>query len=291
MAGELITRDWQIDWNGFLLGPGTAYDLVRLDGWIDSPGLTNGAAPKSTRPGSWAGSMRGQARTVTATLEIAAGEAGMGHAIRALRAATPIVRGATQAPLAIRCDGETLVAGAKFAGRIIPVDQPYSMGYAPEATVQWYCADPRLYELNEQSVTIGAPTGGSGGLTYPLTYPLVYGVEATPSNATCTNTGNEPTNPIVEFTGPILTPRLINSTLTRALEFNIDLPPGQTLIVDTDRGTVLLNGTTDRLHTRSNFGVPVEHFELDPGDNNLTLAGAVLGPGAQARVTWKSATL
>lgn len=290
MAGELITQDWQIDWNGFLLGPGTAYDLVRLDGWIDSPGLTNGAAARSSRHGSWAGAVRAQARTVTATLEIVA-EPGMGQAIRALRAATRIVRGASEAPLAIRCDGETLVANAKFGGRIVPVDQPYSMGFAPTATVQWWCADPRLFELNEQSVTIGAPTGGSDGLTYPLTYPLVYGVAATPSNATCTNTGNEATNPTVEFTGPILTPRLINSTLGRALEFGIDLLAGQTLTVDTDRGTVLLNGTTDRLYTRSNFSVPVEHFELDPGDNNLTLTGAVLGAGAQVQVTWKSANL
>ncbi|WP_433382818.1 phage distal tail protein [Streptosporangium sp. CA-115845] len=283
--------DYQLDWNGFLLGAGTVYELVQLDGWIDSPGLTNGAAPRSTRHGSWPGGMRGQARTVTATLEIVADGAGMGPAIRALRAATPIVRSAAQGSLAICCDGETLVAAAKFAGRIVPVDQPYSMGYVPQATVQWYCADPRLYEPAEQSVTIGAPTGGSGGLVYPLAYPLVYGTAPVPNTATCINTGNAETNPLVTFTGPLTVPRLVNGTLGWALIFDIDLPAGQTLIVDTDRGTALLNGTTDRLDTRSNLGVPVEYFELAPGPNDLSLLAEAFGEGAQVTVRWKSASM
>ncbi|MBB2909328.1 hypothetical protein FHS43_000574 [Streptosporangium becharense] len=282
--------DYQIDWNGFLFGAGTSYELVRLDGWIDSPGLTNGSAPRTARHGSWPGGMRGQARTVTATLEIAAGEA-MGEAIRALRAATPIVRSAVQAPLAIRCDGETLVVGAQFAGRVVPIDQPYSMGYAPKAVLQWFCADPRLYEPVEQSVTIGAPAGGSGGLAYPLAYPLVYGTAPVPNTATCVNTGNAETNPVVTFIGPLTTPRLVNSTTTRALVFDLDLDDGQTLIVDTDRGTVLLNGTTDRRNTRSNLGVPIEYFELDPGPNDLSLLAEASGPGAQATVRWKSASM
>ncbi|MEV7907618.1 phage distal tail protein [Streptomyces anulatus] len=290
MAGELITADWQIDWNGFLLGAGSLYDVVRVDGWIDSPGLTNGAAPKPTRRGSWPGPVRAQARTVTATLEIGAGSS-MGDAIAALRAATPVSRTGTQAPLAIRTSGQTLVANAVFGGRIVPVDQPYSMGFAQHATVQWWCADPVLLELTPRTVTIIPGTSGSGGLTYPLTYPLDYGTAGAPANATCRNYGNEPTSPVLVFTGPLTTPRVINTTLGYSLEFGLDLLAGQTLTIDTDAGTVLLNGTTDRLYTRSNLSVPVEYFELDPGDNNLQLLAAAFGPGAQLQVTWKSAYL
>lgn len=294
MAGELITQDYQIDWNGFLLGKGTPYTLVQLDGWIGSPGLVDRSVPRPTRPGSWSGRPRAQSRTVTAIFRIVAnepGRPGMASVIDALRKATPVARDADEAPLAIRALGQTLVAFAKFAGSDISVDQLFSVGIALAVPVQWRCADPRLFEAVAQSATIGAPTGGSGGLTYPLTYPLSYGTPAGPSNATCVNTGNEATNPTLVFTGPITTPRVVNSTLGRALEFGLDLPAGQTLTVDTDRGTVLLNGTTDRLYTRTGTSVPVEYFELAPGANNITLFGAALGVGAQVQVTWRSAYL
>lgn len=291
MAGELLTQDYQIDWDGFRLGPGTPYDVVKIMGWLDSPALTNGAAPRNNQHGSWPGSVRAQARTVTAILDISAGENGMGQVIRDLRHATPVVRGAKEAPLAIRDNGETLVAQAKFGGRVGAIDQPYSMGLAQGFAVQWWCADPKLYELDEQSITIGGPTGGSGGLEYPLTYPLSFGFPATPSNVTVTNNGNEATSSLLEFVGPILTPRLTNSTMGFFLEFDLDLLIGQTLTVDTKRGTVLLNGTTDRLDSRSNLAVPVEYFELGAGDNNLILTGAEISSGAYVRVTWKSANL
>ncbi|MEV4180179.1 phage tail protein [Streptosporangium canum] len=291
MAGELITQSWQIEWDGFLLGTSTDYRIQQLDGWEDLPGLDMGAAAKPSRPGSWPGRTRAQSRIVTLSLQVIPDAGRMAEAMRALRAATAVSAGADEAPLAIRLHDETFLAFGKISGRVIPVNHAYSQGLAPVATLQWLCADPRRYALAEQSVTIGAPTGGSGGLTYPITYPLVYGVAATPSNATCMNNGNEVTNPTLEFTGPLLTPRLTNNTLGRALEFDIDLLAGQTLTVDTDRGTALLNGTTDRLYTRSNFSVPVEYFELGPGANNITATAAVFGTGAQVKVTWKSANL
>lgn len=183
------------------------------------------------------------------------------------------------------------MAFGKVSGRLVSVGQSYSQALSPAATVQWLCADSRRYELADRSVTIAAPTAGSGGLTYPLTYPLDYGTAGSPANATCTNVGNEPASPVLVFTGPLTTPRVINTTLAYSLEFDIDLLAGQTLTVDTDAGTVLLNGTTDRLNTRSNLSVPVEYFELDPGDNNLTLLAASFGAGAQLQVLWKSAYL
>lgn len=290
MAGELITQPWQIEWDGFLLGTSTAYRIQQLDGWEDLPGLDMGAAAKPSRPGSWPGRTRVQSRIVTLSLQVIPDAGQMAEAMRALRAATAVSADAGEVPLAVRLHDETFLAFGTISGRVIPVNHAYSQALAPVATLQWLCADPRRYALVEQSVTIGAPTGGGGGLIYPITYPLTYGVAATPSNATCTNTGDTPTNPTLVITGPITTPRVVNSTLTRAIEFDIDLAAGQTLVVDTDRGTVLLGGVTDRLYTRTNFSVPVEHFELAPGDNNLTLVADVFGSGAQVSVSWRSAS-
>lgn len=291
MAGELITQPWQAEWNGLLLGTSTAYSIQRLNGWEDLPGLDMGAAAKPTKSGSWAGKPRAQSRIVTLELEIRTGVDQMAAAIRALRAATPKSATADEAPLVIRLHDETLMAFGKISGRVIPVSHSYSQALTPTATLQWLCMDPRRYELVERSVTISAPAAGSGGLAYPLTYPLSYGTPGSPATGTCTNFGNEPTSPLLVFTGPLTTPKLINATRGWALEFNITIEAGQTLVVDTDAGTVLLNGTTDRLYTRSNFSVPVEYFELDPGANNLSLLADAFGPGAQVQVTWKSAHL
>ncbi|MER7126739.1 phage distal tail protein [Micrococcus luteus] len=291
MAGELITQPWQAQWGGLLIGTSTAYSIQRLHGWEDLVALDMGEASKPTRPGSWTAAPRPQSRIVTMELEFRAGVDEMDAAVAALRAATPRSAAAADAPLVIRLRGETLVAYGKLADRIISVDHSYSQALAPAATLQWLCGDPRRYELAERSVTIVPGSLGSGGLTYPLSYPLTYGTAGAPANATCTNYGNEPTSPVLTLTGPLTTPKIINTTLTRALEFNLDLLAGQTLTVDTDSGAVVLNGTTDRLYTRTNLSVPVEYFELDPGSNDIALLAAAFGTGAQLQVTWQSAYL
>lgn len=291
MPGEEITADWQIDWNGFLLGAPTVYEWVRLDGWYDLPGLVNGNVKQPNDHGAWSGQSSAQPRTVTLTVEMVAGPDGMATSVAALRAAMAVGKTSTEYPLAVRSSGETLVAWGKVSGKILPIDQPFSLGYAPHATLQWICADPRVYELTERSLVITAPTAGIGGLTYPLSYPLSYGTAGSPNSGLAPNVGSEATKPVLVFTGPITTPRVVNTTAARALEFNIDLTAGQTLTVDTKAGTVLLNGTTDRLYTRSNLTVPVKHFELDPGANSLTLLAAAFGTGAHLEVLWRSAYL
>lgn len=288
MPGELITDDWQIDWDGFLMGAGTLFKWVRLDGWEETPDLILGSAARASRHGEYPGRPLARARTVTLTAEILAGPSGMLAAVQALRAATPVPRDASERPLAVRCHGETLLAWGQ-ARRVVPVDHLASIGIAQAVVVRWHCTDPRRYELDERSLVITAPTSGSGGLAYPLGYPLAYGTAGSPNNGNAPNVGSEATRPVLIFTGPITNPRLVNSSLNRSLEFGIDLLIGQTLTVDVARGTVLLNGTTDRLNARSNFSVPVEYFELAPGDNNLTLLAAAFGSGAQLEVLWRSA--
>ncbi|MFF4417477.1 hypothetical protein ACFYY8_33550 [Streptosporangium sp. NPDC001559] len=290
MAGELITAPWQLEWGGFLIGTGTPYSIQRISGWEDLPGLDMGAAAKPTRPGSWPGAPRPQSRIVTVELEFRATVDRMDEVVAALRAATSRSTTADEAPLAIRLRGETTVALGKVSNRLVLVDHAYSQALAPSATLQWLCSDPRRYELTERSLTITPGTSGSGGLVYPLSYPLTYGTAGSANNGTAANVGNEPTSPVLTFTGPITTPRLVNTTLGYGLEFAVDVLAGQTLVVDADAGTVLLNGS-DRLYTRSNLSVPVEYFELYPGDNNLTLLAASFGTGASLTVTWKSAYL
>src|SRR6266568_1975460 len=100
MAGALITSDFQIqlgpDSGGLLLGAGTAYDVIELDGWDDLPALSLTDVARPNQAGAWAGPMYPQSRIMTLTLAVRGTIAGIGTPrtaqyaanLAALRAAT-----------------------------------------------------------------------------------------------------------------------------------------------------------------------------------------------------------
>jgi hypothetical protein len=290
-VGDLIDRPAQIEFRGLLLGSGTAYGNVKLDGWGTMPDVRSGNKPRNSGHGSTPGTMFAQERIVTWDFKMWPDRAGFEAACAALEQATAITRGATEFPLVIRTRGPLRYVNARCTKRMLPEDRLFYAGI-PEGALQWTASDPRRYDLDESSVTISGPSAGSGGLPYPLAYPLNYGTPGSPSTATAVNEGNAETHPVVVFAGPMTTPRLLNSSLGWAIEFDVDLLLGQTLVVDTWAGTVLLNGTTDRLYTRTGLSVPVRQFFFGPGPNNLTLAPASInGPEAAVTVSWHSAYL
>lgn len=290
-AGDLITRPAQLEFRGLLLGSATPYGNVKLAGWGDMPDIRLGNKPRNSGHGSTPGNMFAQERVVTWDFKMWPDRAGFEAACDALERATAIVRGTAEFPLVIRTRGVRRMVYARCTRRVLPEDRLFYAGI-PEGALQFVASDPRRYDVDELTVTISGPTPGSGGLTYPLSYPLDYGTPGAPSTAIASNAGTTETHPVLTFAGPMTNPRAVNSTLGWALEFVLDLPLGQTLVVDTWAGTVLLNGTTDRLYTRSDFAVPIAHFWLDPGDNNLLLAPASInGPEAGLSVAWRSAYL
>lgn len=284
-AGDLITRDWQIEFRGLLLGSGTPYGWQSLEGWDQT--VTLGNKPRNSGDGSYPGNGRRPERVITWAFQMHPEASGFATAVAAVEQMAATVRDATEHPLVIADRTATRMVYAKCSRLAMPRDRLFAAGIV-KCGLQWVASNPAKLGLVEQSVTIAAPSVGSGGLAYPLAYPLTYGTAGSPSNATCTNDGPEPADPVLTFAGPLTTPKVVNSTLTRALEFDIILGPGQTLTVDVGRGSVLLDGVTDRLTSRTNFSVPVRAFQLDPGDNNLTLLAASFGAGAQLTVAWRS---
>lgn len=285
-AGDLLTGSRnQIEFRGLLLGSGTAYGWQGLDGWDQTVVLGN--KPKNSGDGSWAGSGRRPERVITWAAQMHPEYAGFSSAVAALERMAATVRDETEYPLVIADGTATRMVYAKAPRLVMARDKLFAAGI-PKFGLQWVAARPEKLDLLEQTLTILAPTAGSGGLTYPLVYPLTYGTAGSPNNGTATNAGWEPAYPVLTFTGPLTTPRVVSSTLTRALEFNITLNAGQTLTVDVGRGKVLLDGVTDRATARTNSSVPVPAFTLEPGDNNLTLLAASFGAGAQLMVTWRS---
>jgi hypothetical protein len=282
--GDLITRTNQIQFRGLLLGSQTPYGWQGLDGWDQAATLGN--KPRNSGDGSWAGNGRRPERVITWAAQMHPEYAEFPAAVAALEQMAGTVRDATEHPLVIADGTAVLMVYAKCPRLVMPRDKLFAAGI-PKFGLQWVASNPAKLGLVEQSVTITAATVGPGGLVYPLVYPLTYGTAGSPNNATVTNFGYEPADPLITFVGPLTTPRLVNSTLPRALEFDLDLLAGQTLVVDVRRGTVLLNGATDRLDSRTNFSVPVKAFQLDPGDNNLSLLASAFGTGGQVTVSWR----
>jgi hypothetical protein len=285
-AGDLITSDGQIEWRGLLLGAGTAYGWRQLDGWRDLPGIDSGNVPKPAQHGAWSGRALAQERTITFTALARALVADFPAVVQALSSATVLAEDGAEEPLVVSTLAEKRLVFGQITNRAMPIDKAYRIGHG-NATLQWTCADPRIYSLAAHSTPIPQPASG-GGLVYPLTYPLTYGAAAESGSRQLVNAGDVPTSPVLTIAGPCSVPSVTNITSGRTIEFGLTLAASEALIVDTGAGTVLLGGA-DRLSSLTARSVPVEAFELAPGTNEIAYRAQSFTGGAVCTVTWRDA--
>jgi hypothetical protein len=147
-----------------------------------------------------------------------------------------------------------------------------------------YAEDPRIYDVNQQSITF--PIGGvvTTGFSFNLIFNLSFGgVSAGTDGTFVTNFGNRPTPAIFTISGPMDTPTIVNDTTGDQLQFNIVLAVGDVLVVDTANHTVRLNGNTNRRNTL----VQPNWFMLSPGQTFLRFR-ATSGSGNMV-LTFRSA--
>ncbi|MEV0830905.1 phage distal tail protein [Nonomuraea rubra] len=249
LAGELITGDFQIEWGRLLLGGhGNVYQILEpgVEGWDDLPEIDSGNAPRSARHGSWSGRDYAQERTVSATIAIDGPRDSTAWvlAMRNLRRALGVSEDGSEQTLTIRTLGETLLARAKAQARVMPAGL-YGQRWTV-VSVRWVCPDPRRYDLQQQSVTVDA--GGTDD---------------------CINDGDVSTSPRIKVFGPVANPVITNTTLGRILRFVVNVEDGQLLDIDTNAGTVTIDGE-DAMDTLSSLSVPVEEWVLGAGTNTIS---------------------
>ncbi|MEV7013262.1 hypothetical protein [Streptosporangium sp. NPDC051022] len=269
LPGDLITGDCQVEWGRLLLGGfGNVYQVLDpgVEGWDDLPELDSGNAPRSARHGSWSGRDYAQERTVSATIAIDGplDSTAFVLAMRNFRRAFGVSEDGSEQTLTIRTRGETLLAYAKAQARVMPTAL-YTQGWTA-VNVRWVCSDPRRYDLQQQSVTVSP--GGA---------------------ANCTNDGDVSTSPRIKIFGPVANPVIENTSLGRILRFNVNVPSGQMLDVDTNKGTVLLDGE-DAMDTLSQLAVPVEEWVLAAGTNTISYTVTSGGTGG-IEIQFRSAYL
>lgn len=290
MAGELISADGQLEFNGYLLGDNNITFLDAINGWDDLPPIDSGNVVKPNSHGAWSGRKLANQRIITWEGRFAAEESDWVTELVKLRDAFSIPFGTEEYPITVRLHNEILVAFGTVSARALPGDRQYGY-YGAKLALQFECSDPRRYSVGENFWTLQLPTPVLSGLQYPLDYPLDYGIEVSSNAGTLFNVGNITTPVKLVFTGPMTNPSLVNSTTGTRLAFNITLSETDQLIVDTKTGSVMLNGTADRLYTRTPDSAPISLFGLDPGANNMILSAASWQLPAGVVISWRNAIL
>jgi len=289
-AGDLITDDGQLEFNGYLLGDNEKTFLDTINGWDDLPGIDSGNTLRANAHGGWSGKKLAGMRTITWDGRFAPPPERWEEEIRQLRSSLTIPEGAEESPIVIRSHGEKKMAYGALTARALPMDRAYGY-YGAKMALKFECSDPRRYSLEEHVWNLQMPPVVSVGLVYPLTYPLDYGEEVTSSVGNLVNDGDILTPITIVMNGPMFNPAIINQTTGVRLQFNINLSADEFLQIDTRVGTVFLNGIADRLYTRSAISAPILSFGLVPGDNQIQLTASSWGSNASATIIWRDATL
>lgn len=286
--GSLIIADGQIEWNGLLLGRGTSYAVAAILGWTDLPAVSSATTARPTRHGAWPGRHLAEPRFVTVEINMSApGE--LPQAIADLEAATQV--NAVERPLVIRLGGTSLMVWGRVLRRDIPISLDYGVDYLDGCAVQWECADPRRYELIEHELALPLPQPGPG-TGWPWVWPVDWGLPGVSGAGTVMLDLPADTHPVITIRGPVTTPALTNHATGLALEYGITLGLTDVLAVDTYEGTVLLNGTANRLYTATGRSAPEESWVLKRGENEIDFrSGGVSDPDARAVLRYRAAVL
>lgn len=301
MAGALITSDFQIqlgpDSGGLLLGAGTPYDVIELDGWDDLPPLSLTDANKPNSAGAWGGPMYPQERTITATIQVAGTVGFTGTPsiaqyaanIAALRRATnPGADTTAEIPFVVQLAGQQLMASVRCQQRAMPITQGYASPGSDKQTLQFVATDARRYVPTVQSASCGLYSA-TGGLVYPITYPLSWGTVTSSGTLTIANGGDTATPPMLTITGGGTTPTITRQDTGQSLVIDLTLQPTDILVVDVLNDRLLLDGSN--IYTALDpASAPISAFFIAPGMTTLGLSVAS-GTGTTLAATWQSAYL
>lgn len=283
-VGDLVTGNWQMEFAGQHWGDGTGIDFVKLDG-LGAPDYRSNDVVRPRDHGMIAGTDFLGGRTVAMDLELGATSAAtLETSLNALQQLGTTVS-QTEQWLVFQLPGQVKrFVKARLRARAVPIDIAYEVGRIVPIALQFYATDPRIYALTPiSSSTFQLPTS-SGGLGWPLgAWPIGWG-SATSGQQVIVNAGTFATRPVVTFTGPLTSPNVQNVTSGQTWACTFDLQAGDTLVVDFDARTVLLNGTASRYSFVTSTSV---WWELAPGNSTMQI-GASAGSGTASLVAYSA---
>lgn len=290
-AGDLLTTDGQIEWRGNLLGAGTNYRYVDLQGWLDLPDFRGDDQPRPSRHGMFPSASLMGKRVVTYDYLLGKGVtlANFPAAVAALQAMTAPTEDPQEEPLVVQLAGAKWLSNVRCKKRSIPTDKQFALGYT-QGAIQWEATDPRLYSPALHTIATGLVQAATTGLPFPLVSPLDFGAGGSGGFLTATNIGNLATWPTYTLTGPVTGPIITNHSTGQQLVFKptFVVAAGQTLTIDSDLRQVTLQGVSV-----SNALVVRQWFPLLPGvvtRIDLASTGAY-SSAVQLTALWRDASV
>lgn len=274
---------WAGSFNGLAFGPGSNYPVASLDGFLDLPPVRVLDVAKAQDQGSFLGPIFAAERTILLQLWLQGSNAvgGFDALVSALQAAISL----GQAELPLYLDGSTRLVNCRVTRRKIPLDPKY-LAMAAVATIEFQATDPRIYDANPSITAIGPGTAGTG-FTFPFTFPFTFGAGATGNTFNAQNSGGYPTLPVATISGGAITnPAIQNLTAGLTMLVNISLGTTDTLVIDFNARTIVLNGSASR---RSLMDPSSRWWALAPGPNTIKFTGT---PGAGTplmTLSWRNA--
>jgi hypothetical protein len=266
----MTINDGEVYFNGYLLGDNQNTFLDELTGWDDLPPVSSGNTSRPMYHGSFSGLKFAQERVITWTGSFnPANLSEWADRLRALRAATTLPTGTAEMQINIRTIDDELRCYGVVTNRSIPANRRYGAARLANVSIQFTCSDPRKYEVSDTVLSIPFPTTEVAGLVYPLTYPLDYGATPVGASGVFNNVGDAPSPVRFRITGPAVNPIITNATTGKFIKFNIVMVDGETLDIKTSDGSVIFNGTSDRLYTRDVTSSPILSMELAEGLNEI----------------------
>lgn len=225
------------------LQPGTNQVLTGLKGWHSSPGTRRASTPRLWAHGSFSERGWRSERVITVS----------GYVYCETRSDAAAMTDTLNAALADGTEGRLTVDDADLGRRWATV---YMTG---EPTVEWDGArdivfvvdmvapDPRKYG-DWTSVSTPAASPG-GGLVFDLFTSgtgLDFGPSGNPGTVTLTNPGTADTAPVFKVTGYAPGFTITEVASGARLIYSQTVPAGQSITLDANDGSVLLEGYADR---------------------------------------------
>lgn len=285
MAGQDLGGVW-VDLGAIPLGRvdsvGVAWGLQSFDGW-DSAEVRSEYSDREADHGSWVSPAYLGSRPMTLAGTVTAPDrTSLEDALERLRTATALTDTtlvvyelASPKQTTVRRSGKPLMA--------------YVTDRIATYSVLVTAADPRRYSTTLQSGTTGLPST-TGGLAFPITFPVTFSATTVSGQIGAVNSGSIETRPILTIAGPVVAPTvsaLYPDGTVRQLIYSLDLASGDTLTIDTDAHTVLLNGSVSR---RRFMSVPSGWPTIPAGASvSYQFQSSTYNASAMLTAQWRSA--
>lgn len=255
-------------------------------GWSGRTGSTGAATQRSYQDGAWVDRAYSTGRTLVVPGELRVrpdvGAGGVQHLklVAALDQLMGHLPGNDPAPLVVDEDGLRRHVLARLDGE--PSDPVWVNPWLVRYEFQLFAPDYRRLSGDgtapTYSVTVGLPRT-EGGRVRPFSLPSAIGATVVSGSVTVSNAGSATAPVTVRFDGPVPQPIVRSAITGQSMMFDLDVLAGQSLVVDLDNHTVLLNGVGRGNALRGQWLQPV------PNDV-LVFDSAAYNPDARMTVSW-----